>query len=314
MKKFTLIIITLFAAHFAKAQETPDSLKRTNSETTHQEIEIITEESTTIPQDTIRIKVAGKEILIVKGGKSVVIEETETTSEGKTESASTTDSSDNDEITSKKKKTAARWSGLDFGVNVLTDGNGSSAFSENPIYNIDPAKSLYFNLNLFDHKFDIYKGYVGFTTGIGLNFNHFGFKNNYILSNQENELVAIKDTVHSYSKNKLNATYIQVPLLLQINTSTNKRKSLALSAGVIAGIRIGSKVKQEFTTEINGIYQESKYKNKDDYALNPFKLDATVRIGYKSLGVFANYSLIPLFDLNKTVAVHPASFGVSFNF
>ena len=54
-------------------------------------------------------------------------------------------------------------------------------------------------------------------------------------------------------------------------------------------------------------------KTKGAQGLNAFKLDALVRFGYSHWGVFASYSLLPLFDTDKTIAVYPLSFGLSIN-
>ena len=71
-----------------------------------------------------------------------------------------------------------------------------------------------------------------------------------------------------------------------------------------------SKIKQ--TGEIEG--KEFKDKTKGRFGLNPFKLDAAVRMGYSDWGVFANYNLLSMFEEEKTVGVHPLTFGLSFNF
>ena len=53
---------------------------------------------------------------------------------------------------------------------------------------------------------------------------------------------------------------------------------------------------------------------KGDYAINPFILNSVVRIGYQSIGLFVDYSLLSYFKPNKTDNVHPLAFGVTLNF
>ena len=60
--------------------------------------------------------------------------------------------------------------------------------------------------------------------------------------------------------------------------------------------------------------KQFEYKRKGTYGLNPFKVDATVRMGYGSWGAFATYALLPMFEDGKTTAVHPLTFGLSLNF
>jgi hypothetical protein len=57
-----------------------------------------------------------------------------------------------------------------------------------------------------------------------------------------------------------------------------------------------------------------KITNNKSFGLNPFTLDAAFKVGYRNVGFFANYSLLPRFDKNKTVGVYPITIGVSLHF
>lgn len=207
------------------------------------------------------------------------------------------------------KKNSAHWAGLELGINMLLNDQQTTTFNNNPYWQNDPAKSWNFNLNLAEHKFKIYKHYIGITTGAGFNFTQIGFKNNYVLTSTKDSVYAQIDTVFTYSKNKLRAAYLQVPLLIEFCSSPND-ESFYLSAGVIGGLRLSSRTKRQ--GDFNG--KEFEQFSKGTYSLNPFKLDATVRMGINNWGIFASYALIPLFESGKTVAVHPLTFGLSTNF
>ena len=208
------------------------------------------------------------------------------------------------------EKNEAHWSGLELGVNALLNAQNTTNFSKNPYWENDPAQSFSFNLNFAERKFDLYKHYVGVTTGLGINFNQFAFTNNYVLQSNKDSVFGVLDTVYNYSKNKLKACYLQVPLLVEFNTKENSNKSFYLAAGLIGGIRLASKTKRE--GEVDGKNFEQKVKGV--YSLNSFKVDATVRVGYAKWGAFATYSLIPLFETTKTVAVHPFTVGLTHSF
>ncbi len=205
------------------------------------------------------------------------------------------------------ERNEAHWKGIEVGVNMLLNDHQTTSFDNNPYWENDPAKSFYINLNFIERKFDIYKNYVGITTGLGFNFMQFGLQNNYIIQSNKDSVYAIEDTVYSYSKNKLKACYLQIPLLLEFNTNQDSDKSVYLAAGVIGGLRLSSKTKR--VGDLNGNTFDSKVKGV--YNLSPFKLDATVRVGYADWGIFANYSLIPLFATGKTVEVHPFTVGLT---
>lgn len=202
------------------------------------------------------------------------------------------------------------WGGLDFGPSIMMNSSFESKFPDNPQWQNDPAKSFYWNINIFDRKFRLYKEYIGLTTGFGVNFTQIGIKNNQLLKDNADSLWFVQDTVNDYSKNKLRAVYLQVPLLLEFNTKDDHDHSFYFATGLIGGVRVGSAVIQKIDRD----KYENKEKVKGTYALNAFKLDATVRMGYGSWGLFANYALMPLFDTAKTSTVYPFTFGATYNF
>lgn len=224
------------------------------------------------------------------------------------EEVDTVDASPSKEEAEKNEKHwhEANWGGIDFGVNVLTNENFGTSFKGNKYWENDPANSFNYNLNLFSRKHYIYQNNLGIVTGFGFNFTQYAFKNNYLIKTNIDSVYAQMDTVYNYSKNKLKATYIQIPLLLELSTDDNH---MYLSAGVVGGLRVGSKVKRE--GEHNGKNFEEK--TKGTYDLNSFKLDATIRAGHNNWGVYASYALIPLFEAGKTVPVHPFSIGAIWN-
>ena len=210
----------------------------------------------------------------------------------------------------KPRKSEAHWSGINVGISMLMDEKFDNSFPDHPYWRNDPARSWVWDLNLFEHKFNFGTPYVGLTTGLGASFTSVSFKDNYVIQSNVDTVYAMIDTSVVYSKNKLKASYLTIPLLLEFNTSAYSHKSFYLAAGVIGGVRMTSKIKQ--TGEKEG--KEFKDKTKGRFGLNPFKLDAAVRMGYSDWGVFANYNLLSMFEEEKTVGVHPLTFGLSFNF
>ena len=182
-----------------------------------------------------------------------------------------------------KPKKEAHWAGVDFGFTMLMNQSFENNFPNHPYWKNDAAKSTVWNLNLLEHKFNIAKEYFGVTTGLGFSFTSVAFSDNYVLYHGADTLVGAIDTVTTYSKNKLKASYLTVPLLLEFNTNADSDKSFYLAAGVVGGVRLTSKVKRK--GEIDG--DNFTFKEKSTYGLNPFKLDAAVRLGYSNFGVFA---------------------------
>lgn len=200
------------------------------------------------------------------------------------------------------------WQGVELNLNGLMGANGSTslpASADHMSINYG-LKSLSWNLNLIEKDFHIYKDYVNLVTGIGFGFNTYQFKNPIRLNPDSSYTSYFKDSTITFDKNKLKTSYVQIPLMLEFNTSDKAHKSFHIAAGVIGGYKLGSKTKR--TYEINGY--EFLEKRKDDYNINPFKLDATVRIGYGAFTMFGTYSLTPLFENNKGPALNAFSVGV----
>lgn len=254
------------------------------------------EEKENLP-DTTRVNMGKKEIIIVSHDEDL------DENDFKIKDGDTV-------IVKRKKKSEAHWAGVDFGFSMLMNSDFENKFPNNPYWQNDPARSQTWNLNLLEHKFRFGTPYVGLTTGLGFSFTSIAFKNNYILTETPDTLYAVIDTVNTYSKNKLKASYLTVPLLLEFNTNEYSNKSFYLAAGVVGGVRLTSKVKRN--GEFDG--KEFQQKDKGRYGLNPFKLDALVRFGYSDFGVFASYSLLPLFDKGLTQDMYPLTFGLSLNF
>lgn len=208
------------------------------------------------------------------------------------------------------KRFDAHWAGFDIGALILMSNGFNSTFENNPYWENNIGKSSSVNLNILEYKLPIAKQYFGLTTGLGLAFSTFGFKDNYLLYHDQDTVFAVKDTLQSYRNNGLTATYLTVPLLLEFSTKAKQKKSFYVAAGVVGGLRLGSSTTKTGKYE-NGDRFQTVVRSK--YNLNPVTLDATLRAGYGWIGVYASYQLNSLFKNNKTVDVFPFKVGVTFN-
>jgi hypothetical protein len=204
-------------------------------------------------------------------------------------------------------KKFGHWGGMDFGYTSLLNSNGTSSFQKQMFLENDPSKSFYISLNLIEHKFSIIGNYFGVTTGLGFDWKKIGIKNNLKLNYNADSVWTVNDVNYNYDKNVLRATYVNIPLFLEFNSSANAKKSWFLMVGVVGGMRIGSKFIQKLYDQKNDINK----KLSGDYALNPYKLDVSTRIGFKHVGLFTNFSLIPMFDTKRVEKAFPLTFGLS---
>ena len=164
--------------------------------------------------------------------------------------------------------------------------------------------------NFLERKFPIIQHHLGFTTGLGFNFTQYAFNNNYIINTSGSTISAAVDPIYTYSKNKLNATYLTLPLMLEFCSNKYEDEGFYFAAGLVGGVKIYSRIHREGSFD-GKTFDESA---KGDYAINPFILNSVVRIGYQSIGLFVDYSLLSYFKPNKTDNVHPLAFGVTLNF
>lgn len=199
------------------------------------------------------------------------------------------------------------WSGLEFGMNTLLNSKGGSTFNSK-FLEIDPLQSFNFALNMGQLEIPFGTTHVGLVTGFGLEHSRYGFKNNYQLASNSDSTWANIDSTRSFTKNQLRTWTFNVPVLLEFNTSKNHDKNLFINIGVIGGVNFATKTFQKY--EVLGGERKDKFKGK--YNINPFKLDATARIGYKGVGLFVNYDLLPLFQTNTTELAYPLTFGIRF--
>lgn len=203
------------------------------------------------------------------------------------------------------------WSGIEFGLNNLLDNKNkmNSPPSNASFLELDNAKSWQFGINLFEKNFHLYKNYINLTTGLGFDFNHYALKNNVTLNPNSVVLNASKDSAN-YRKNTLNVSYLKVPLMLDFNLGKNSNRNFHISVGALFEYRIHSVLKQKYDMN-DELY---KIKLRDDFNLAPILYNATARIGYNNVTVFANYSLNGLFNQDKGPLVYPVTAGINISF
>ncbi len=209
---------------------------------------------------------------------------------------------------SKPKKTGGNWAGFELGFNGLLTDDGKGIDDIDGNLELITEKSIAVHFNFYEHEFKLYKHYVLASTGVGLSYNNFRFRKNIdLVSDTSTFAYTVSNT--NYRKNKLVVSYVTVPVLLTINTSENPKKAFHITTGMIFAYRLGSHTKKVYSE--NG--DKKKDKNYDDFNIEPFRYDATLRLGYRQFTVFANYALTDLFKNNQGLssAIHPWTMGVS---
>ncbi len=232
----------------------------------------------------------------------------------------------------KKHKYNGHWAGIDFGWNGYVNSDFNMSFPANEDYlSLNAARSLMVNLNPFELNLNIAKNRFGFTSGLGFQLSNYYFSRTYTLNDEGSTLTAYRLYNASFALvpmdvNKLYVSYMTLPILFEYQTNSQCRmNSLHVSVGVIGGVRLCSYQKQKLTTWDQPLYlldsngnmvdsftpDEQKVKYKESFYLNPFKVDASLRVGWSFLNFFATYSLTPMFQTNKAPKVYPYTVGIT---
>ena len=274
MKKFTLLMATAFTCQFGFAQEDSTVVK-------------------TEKRDTIRI---GNILIIKKGGKS---------GDG--------DAKDVEVKMGRRQpksnsRVSTNWIVLDLGFANYVDKTDYAAATASGFlvnrpgspdlgksdFKLRTGKSINVNIWLVMQKLALEKrGHVNLKYGIGLELNNYRYKSP--LSYRENGVIPysggaqtnspfiFKDSI-AFSKNKIAADYLTVPLMLNFASNpNNNKKGISLSAGVSAGYLYSQRNKQK--SDVNG-----KDRNKGEYDLERFKLSYIAELGLGPVRLYGSYS------------------------
>jgi len=277
-------------------------------------------------EDTTRVNVAGVDIEVIEGdsvrvrvgGSEVRVDE-----------------DGNVKINRKyKRKYNGHWAGFDIGFNGYVTPDFNMKFKPEVEYlDLRMEKSVIVNINFFEQNIPIAKSKkFGATTGLGLSLPNYRFRRATHLSSDSSELIGYLAEGISVRKTKLSAMYLTLPVLFEYQTnSRHKKNSFHFGAGVVVNARLMSWTKvyyneqnKDFTLNKynpeTGAYEPQfastspgypKVKEKDDWFLRPFKFDATVRIGWGWINLWATYSFNSMFRDGRGPEVYPWTAGIT---
>jgi len=278
--------------------------------------------------DSISVTVGNVKIKVVDGDTTVVMIGDRKLS---------VDEKGNVSLTRKKKhKFNGHWAGIELGINGYLTPDFDMAFSGGSEFlDLRMEKSIAVNLNFYEQNIKLnQKGTVGLVSGMGITWNNYRYANDVTVRNEQNQFNGYYMEGVNVRKSKLTNTWLTIPLYLEVQTPSTKRKERAhLAAGVVGGWRFSSHTKiyfnepnQEYrlrsavtgnlTPEIMKTPANNKrniVKEHDSFQQSPFKLDASVRAGWGVVNLFANYSLTPMFIKGRGPELYPFSVGITLN-
>lgn len=250
--------------------------------------------------DTTSISIGNRRILIIeKNGETDISISDRTMPEP--------DNNDN----RRKRPFKGNWRGLELGLNnYLSSSFSFSLDQDDDFMELRAARSRNVNLNILQYDFGISGNNIGLVTGLGFEINNYRFSDNVSITKANREIVPVEydEMGIKVERSRLRTYYLTVPLLIEFQSNhLRQSRRVYFSTGVIGGLNIGSNTRV--------VYRDNTGKNRDkvrdDFYLAPFRYGLTLRAGYRSLNLFANYYPTPLFQKDKGPELYPVAVGFS---
>ncbi|HMK05453.1 MAG TPA: outer membrane beta-barrel protein [Ferruginibacter sp.] len=200
------------------------------------------------------------------------------------------------------------------GSSYVIDRPGSPAIGKDD-FKLRTGKSINVNIWVFMQRLNLVKHHVNLKYGLGVELNNYRYKNTAMLSYKEggtlpyssglqtNAPFIFRDSIF-FSKNKLAADYITVPMMLNFTSHASEKKGVSLSVGVSAGYLYAQRNKQKS-------HERGKWKNKGDYDLERFKFSYIAELGLGPVRLYGSYS--PQSMYAKSLDIKPYTVGLRFS-
>ncbi len=167
--------------------------------------------------------------------------------------------------------------------------------------NLVNKKSSNVNIWIFMQKLNLSKHQINLKYGLGLEMYNYRFENS--LSYRKDPFSQIFNDSISFSKNKLYAGYLTVPVMLNYSPNPTKKKSFKMSAGMSFGYLISSRNKQISS-------ERGKQKNSGNFDLEPFRIATIAELGLGPVTLYGSYSLNTLHKSSTGLQQYPYVIGV----
>ncbi len=253
--------------------------------------------------DTTRIKIGGKEMVLVNDGDDMNVYQT----------ADTTKVKKSSNVTVSVFGTGRNrvFQGIEFGFSGFSYSEDFNTDVPNGMdaWEVDVPNSINWAINPFEVDVRIINEYVKFSTGLGYNVRNFSLRNNYdIYKDGAGDTIAWSPSANDLEKNRFRVGYLTIPAMLHFNTSKNAEKSFRIGAGVQGGMRLFQTYRWKYFED----GQKHKGNVNKSWETNFLTLDARAIVGYGGINLYATYALTPLFDTNHGPELYPFTIGITF--
>ncbi len=216
---------------------------------------------------------------------------------------------------SSHSKVSTNWGIVDLGFNnyddktnyASTDAQAYAPGSNASWFNLRNGKSRNVNIWFFMQRLSVIKRVVNLKYGFGLELNNYHYKQNIrynanppAIANAP--IVSLDNTVgRTYSKNKLAANYLTVPMMVNFNFTPNRSEPFGFSVGASAGWLYGSHNKTKTS-------DEGKRKSRDDFDLRPFKISYIAELNLGEIKFYGSLATRSMYE--RGLNITPYSVGI----
>lgn len=184
------------------------------------------------------------------------------------------------------------WMNMPTGVNTRVLNQGANVFA------------------MYNHELNE-KG-LSVAAGLGISSENLFLKDNYVSNIHADpiEFTAMPEG-RSFSRSKLNFTYLDIPLELRLKTSKDFKFGLGFKFGILLDSKTYYKG-DAMDTDGNYLGYSKIEKNKKIDLLEKNRFGVQLRAGYKWIQVYGYYALNKVFIADKGPQMYPISVGVTF--
>ena len=213
-------------------------------------------------------------------------------------------------IINKKKEFKGHLSGLFLGVNGLLNSDFKYETPDDyPFFSLNEGRSLDFSIYFNDFVVPFNKNF-GLVSGFALQFNHYAFQETFDLVVVDKKIAAdySNNVVSECKRFNYRIMHFNVPLVFEFSTLGHPK--FYVNAGIMGGVRIGSRTKQVYVIDDD---RQKKCVRKP-FETNLLKYSFIGGFGYGGVQIFGEYSPVPLFKEGHGPELYPFSLGIKWVF
>lgn len=163
------------------------------------------------------------------------------------------------------------------------------------------GKSRNVNLWFFMQKLNIASHVLNLKYGMGLELNNYSFDNTKMVFAKNPTKITEGST--DFSKVKLAADYLTVPIMLNINFTPKRSRGFGISAGISGGYLYSSRYKTKGNGDVSKV--------KSNFDLEKFKLSYVGELSLGPVKLYGSYAMKNMWE--KGLDMTPYNFGFRFS-